>query len=273
MLNVSKSLVFLSVLLVAEAKSGEINLPLLAEVKVAAERGDATSQDKLGDAYVLQFNFPNAIKWYRPAGGRGLANAQWHLGDMLLTGRATMHRGSVKAEPEEAAQWYLKAANQGHERAQVDLGHCYRDGKGVRQDHVQAYKWYSIAARQNNIWGAMYRDPLILKMSPQQVSEAQRQANVFAPHRTLPDEIAEPGFLDQLKLKGISGSKTNRVALINNRTFAVGDLVKIKLAEKMVAVRCLEIRDESVIVSVGGLTKWKELRLGKSTVELFRTSY
>jgi len=33
------------------------------------------------------------------------------------------------------------------------------------------------------------------------------------------------------------------------------------LAEKMVAVRCLEIRAESVIVSVGGLTKWKELGL------------
>jgi hypothetical protein len=63
-------------------------------------------------------------------------------------------------------------------------------------------------------------------------------------------------------LKGISGSKTNRVALINNRTFAVGDLVKIKLAERMIAVRCLEIRDKSVIVSVGGLTKWKEIRLG-----------
>src|SRR4029453_7361830 len=102
---------------------------------------------------------------------------------------------------------------------------------------------------------------LILKMSSEQVSEGQRQANAFVPHRTRSDEIPEPGFLSQLKLKGLSGSKTNRVALINNRTFAVNDLVKIKLAEKMVAVRCLEIRDESVIVSVGGVTKWRELFL------------
>lgn len=261
MRKVSKSLVFLFVLLVAEAKSGEINLPRLAEVKLAAERGDATAQDKLADAYVSQFDFPNAIKWYRPAAERGLAHAQWHLGDMLLTGRATMNRGSVKAEPEEAVQWLLKAANQDHERAQVDLGHCYRDGKGVRQDYVQAYNWYALAARQNKIWGRMYRDPLILKMSSQQVSEAQDRANAFVPHRTMTDEIPEPGFLNQLKLKGISGSKTNRVALINNRAFAVGDLVKIKLAEKMIAVRCLVIRDESVIVSVGELTKWKELWL------------
>jgi hypothetical protein len=78
----------------------------------------------------------------------------------------------------------------------------------------------------------------------------------------MPNEIPEPGFLSEIELKGISGCKTNRVALINNRTFAVGDLVKIKLAEKMVAVRCLEIRDESVIVSVGGVTKWRELWLG-----------
>ena len=129
---------------------------------------------------------------------------------------------------------------------------------------VQAYTWFSIAARQNNLWGTMYRDPLFLKMSSEQVNEGQRQANTFVPHRTMPDEIPEPGFLDQLKLKGISGSKTNRVALINNRTFAVNELVKIKLAEKMVAVRCLEIRDESVIVSVGGLTKWKEVWLGNT---------
>ena len=196
MRNLSKSLVFLSVMLVAEAKSGEINLPRLAQVKLAAER-DTTAQDKLGDAYVSQLDFPNAIKFYRLAAGQGLANAQWHLGDMLLTGRVTVHRGSVKAEPEEAVSWYLKAANQGHERAQIDLGHCYRDGKGVGQNYVRAYKWYSIAARQNKIWEHMYRDPLILKMSSQQVSEAQRQTNAFVPHRTMPDEIPEPGFLNQ----------------------------------------------------------------------------
>lgn len=261
MLNASKLLVFLSVLLVAEANSREINLPRLAEVKLSAQGGDAKAQDKLADAYLSRFDFPNAIKWYRLAAGQGVANAQWHLGDMLLTGHAPMHPGSANAEPEEAVQWYLKAANQGHERAQVGLGHCYRDGKGVRQDYAQACKWYSIAARQNKIWGPMYRDPLILKMSSQQIGEAQRQADAFVLHRTMPNEIPEPGVLNQLTLKSISGSNTNRLALINNRTFAVGDMVRIKLAEKMVTVRCLEIRDESVIVSVGQVTKWKELWL------------
>jgi TPR repeat protein len=38
-----------------------------------------------------------------------------------------------------------------YERARIDLGHCYRDGKGVGQDYMQAYKWYSIAARQKGI--------------------------------------------------------------------------------------------------------------------------
>ena len=46
------------------------------------------------------------------------------------------------ADDAEAAQWFLKAAQQGNVRAQVNLGLMYLRGEGVAQDDVEAAKWY-----------------------------------------------------------------------------------------------------------------------------------
>ena len=70
-------------------------------------------------------------------------------------------------------------------------------------------------------------------------------------------------FSDQIKLKGISGSATRRLALINNHTFAVGEQVEVKTSEGKVTVRCLEIRERSVIVMLPGETQRRELYLNE----------
>jgi TPR repeat protein len=49
------------------------------------------------------------------------------------------------------------AANQGDAVAQIDLGDCYYEGKGVKQDYKLAVKYYQLAAdrefayAQNNL--------------------------------------------------------------------------------------------------------------------------
>ena len=43
----------------------------------------------------------------------------------------------------EAAFLFRKAAEQGDGDAQFNLGLMYAKGKGVPQDYVEAYKWYS----------------------------------------------------------------------------------------------------------------------------------
>ena len=51
-----------------------------------------------------------------------------------------------KANPEMAARWYLKAAQQGHSLSQVNLGIKFEKGlDGVSQDSAEAYYWYSLA--------------------------------------------------------------------------------------------------------------------------------
>ncbi len=50
----------------------------------------------------------------------------------------------------EAVKWWRKAAEQGDERAQYNLGRCYDKGEGVAQDKTEAIKWYRKAAEQGH---------------------------------------------------------------------------------------------------------------------------
>ena len=68
-------------------------------------------------------------------------------------------------------------------------------------------------------------------------------------------------YSDQIKLKGILGSAIRPLVLINNHTFAVGEQAEVKTSEGKVRVRCLEIRERSVIVTLGGDTQRRELYL------------
>jgi TPR repeat protein len=53
----------------------------------------------------------------------------------------------------QAVEWFRKAADQGHARAQGNLGWMYERGRGVAQDDVQAVEWYCKAADQGDAPG------------------------------------------------------------------------------------------------------------------------
>ena len=56
----------------------------------------------------------------------------------------------VKQDDVEAVKWYRQAAGQGHALSQLGLGLMYDKGRGVKQDDVEAVKWYRKAAEQGN---------------------------------------------------------------------------------------------------------------------------
>jgi thioredoxin-related protein len=64
-----------------------------------------------------------------------------------------------------------------------------------------------------------------------------------------------------LTLKGVSGSKDRRMALINNETFLTGETAKVKVQDRKVEITCLEIRETSVLIKIDG--KSQELKLGE----------
>ena len=69
----------------------------------------------------------------------------------------------------------------------MSLANCYKEGKGVKQDYVEAYKLYTIAERLgNNILAKPYRDSLILKMTSAQIADGQHRADMVKLDAFLP---------------------------------------------------------------------------------------
>ena len=72
--------------------------------------------------------------------------------------------------------WYRKAAEQGHPGAQTNLGVLYYKGNGVKQDFVEAEKWFNIASKVGYEDAKMNSELMTKLMTSEQVAEAQRQA-------------------------------------------------------------------------------------------------
>ena len=73
-------------------------------------------------------------------------------------------------------------AEQGFADAQYNLGFLYDQGEGVTQDYVLAHMWWDLAAARGNENAAINRDDLAAhKMTPDQITEAQRLAREWKP--------------------------------------------------------------------------------------------
>jgi TPR repeat protein len=73
----------------------QAQLPELAQIKAAAEAGDASAQDKLGAAYYGHFDLRSAAEWFRKAAEQRVPHAQFQLGEILLNGKVKIGESSV----------------------------------------------------------------------------------------------------------------------------------------------------------------------------------
>ncbi len=130
-------------------------------------------QYRLGKKYENEFDFKNAIYWYkksaenkythvdmfgRPLGHKskeGYAPAQYRLGALLLPSQLTPDK---LEDPKKAKYWLAKVlkvipeqASKGNIEAQVIYGLMYEDGNGVKQDLEKAIYWFKKAAEKGNI--------------------------------------------------------------------------------------------------------------------------
>jgi uncharacterized protein len=109
---------------------------------------------------------------------------------LLMLAMPTLSSGSAscttraKDVPQDyaaAAAWYRRAAEQGNQFAQFNLGVMYEIGQGVPQDYVLAHMWFNLAAVQNHIDAIKNRDLVSAKMTPAQIADAWRQAREWKP--------------------------------------------------------------------------------------------
>jgi hypothetical protein len=91
-----------------------------------------------------------------------------------------------------------------------------------------------------------------VKFQPQRSATAE-----FVP---LPKPALTP-VPDTLTLIGVSGTGSRRLALVNDRAFGAGESGKVRVAKTNVVVRCLEVRNDSVLIEVEGSPEKQELFL------------
>jgi TPR repeat protein len=66
---------------------------------------------------------------------------------------------------------------------QYQLGFRYASGRGVPKNMVMAYKWLSMAAAQNHEQAIELKNMISERMTPDQISEAERLATAHVPQR------------------------------------------------------------------------------------------
>ena len=88
----------------------------------------------------------------------GLAwlEAAYHYGDDADSAHETAliyeyGRHNIDVDVVAAAQWFERAANQGHVEAMAELGLCYELGCGVEQSDEAALDWYTKAAHEGHV--------------------------------------------------------------------------------------------------------------------------
>lgn len=159
----------------------------LRELQPLAERGVPEAQFVLGvmygDGQGVAKNPSESLKWLRRAAEQGYADAQVDLGSRYSFGWE-----GVPEDDAEAVKWYRRAAEQGNPVAQHNLGSMYSVGRGVTQDYVLAYMWWSLYA--NSLPAGEVRDRAVSKgdrilprMTKDQIAKAKELASKFVPRQ------------------------------------------------------------------------------------------
>ena len=80
---------------------------------------------------------------------------------------------NVEKNDHLAAEWYLKAANNEHNYAQFNIGVLYTNGRGVKQNIIEAYKWFSVSSSNGNENAEKEKLKLSKRMTPEQIKKAE----------------------------------------------------------------------------------------------------
>jgi TPR repeat protein len=151
--------------------------------RTVAEQGDAQVQFTLGVMYRsgegVTPDFGESVRWFRAAAEQGFAEAQNALGRIYEQGKG------IPQDQKEAVRWYREAAEQGNVRGQVNLGFMYACGEGVAQNYKMAYMWFTLVlngpASEDRYIAIENRDLTAVKMTPEDIDEAQQLAHEWKP--------------------------------------------------------------------------------------------
>jgi TPR repeat protein len=154
------------------------------QYRKAVEQGLATASQEfeLGSLYEdglgVTKDYGEALKLYNLAANQGSAAAQLSLGRMYYYGNGVRDDAEAVRHLRKAIDSPGEKQGSGEVLAQAQwyLGAMYEAGRGVPKDDVLAYMWYDLAAAGGESPSAFNRDRIALRMTPDQIAEAQRLA-------------------------------------------------------------------------------------------------
>ncbi len=82
--------------------------------------------------------------------------------------------GCQKKTAAESFETTKALAETGDAKAQFNLGRMYAKGEGVAENDVQAYKWWNLAAAQENNSAKEFKELIEKNMTREQIAEAQK---------------------------------------------------------------------------------------------------
>ncbi|HSC93588.1 MAG TPA: protein kinase [Burkholderiales bacterium] len=87
----------------------------------------------------------------------------------------------ARREYERAKEILTPLAEEGNSRAQIRLAEMYAFGQGVKQNTIQSYIWYSLAAYGGNTSAATGRDRMAARLQPAEIKQADRVVESMRP--------------------------------------------------------------------------------------------
>lgn len=245
----------------------------MSELKLLAERGFADAQMKVAKACVDNMLYADALKWYSAAADQGVVEAHYQKGHMMMFGCQGGPEQTVVAQPAEAFKFTFMAATNGHFGACYDLAVAHRDGLGCPRDYVIAYAWFSYCADHGNEHSRTALNWLALRLSAEDIQQALVLARdtkagkwpEFSKERAGHKFKTTVAVTIDLKLSGVVCSPRGNMAVINKKTLAEGETVKLKSTkDEMVDVTCVSVQPNFVQVKVENETALRTLFAGKN---------
>jgi uncharacterized protein len=170
----------------------------------AADLDFMPAQNNLGDMYAVGFgitrDYGEAVKWFRLAAEQDSPYA------LNILGIAYEHGLSLQQSDADALTWYRRAANKIYDSSHLTLMHgpqynlaaMYASGRGTSKDNVQAYMWFTLAAKLGDVrspeplgvasFGSSketaleQRDRVAALMTSAEIAEGEKLARGWSPH-------------------------------------------------------------------------------------------
>jgi len=144
--------------------------------KLSASHGSSRAQHNLGVSYKdgegVSKDYSVAMNYFKLAAAQGEVRAYLNIALMYVEGQG------VPQSYHEAKYWWRLAAEQGDSVGQSMLAIMYEAGQDVAKDYIRAHMWWNLASMNGDEEAKKNREALAIKMTAQQITQAQKLAAV-----------------------------------------------------------------------------------------------